>query len=72
MAALVAALSALAHCRRGQALVHCGEARRPLCEALCEALCKALCEALCEALCSLSQGLVPVCKAARAALVVAL
>ena len=60
LAALVAALSALAHCRRGQALVHCEEARQPLCEALCKALC------------SLSQGLVPVCKAAGAALVAAL
>ena len=68
LAALVAALSALAHCQRGQALVHCGEARRPLGEALC----KALGEALGEALCSLSQGWVPVCKKAQAALVAAL
>ena len=29
LAALVAALSALAHCQRGQAQVHCGEAQGP-------------------------------------------
>ena len=52
LAALVAALSALAHCRRGQALVHCGEAQgRPLAEAQCP----------------LSQGRGPVWGAARAA-----
>ena len=52
LAALVAALSALAHCLRGQALVHCGEAHgRPLAEAQCP----------------LSQGRGPVWGAARAA-----
>ena len=39
LAALVAALSALAHCQRGQALDHWGEARgRPLAGAECPPL----------------------------------
>ena len=35
MAALAAALSALAHCQRGQAQVHCGEAQGPLAATQC-------------------------------------